>query len=1160
MKALMTALLLLAGTARAWDTVKFLPPVHNKSLEQPVAVAVGSGKIYAVDKKKDLVLVFDGTGVLEAAVGKTGSGKTEFRDPSGVALGPDGRVFVADKGNSRIQILDASGKFLWSFGRGGSAPGTLSDPEGVAVGSDGRVFVADTGNNRVQVFTGEGVFLFGFGSKGKEPGQFSGPTKIAVDPSDGIYVLDSGNGRIQRFDAAARFLRETPSSADDMAVDAFGYLYVLDSGSGKVTEFDPSGSEQGRLGSSGKGDFQFRKPQGLALGPDHLMVVADTDNRRLQKMAVPNSRKTAVLPANPAAKLTVSGPAGAWKFKASGLSVAGDEIFGYLPDAGSFVRLDAGGSELSRFGSKSGKGPSVTKDSDGFAASKKLGFYASDTPNHRLQRFSVDGKWLANFAESQGLFDGRGKEGRVKSPRGVAINDEGTVYVADAGNRRVDAFSPDGAFLFAIGPEVGSYELKEPWALAWDPEGFLYIADKGLGRVLKVSPSGALSLSVGGEGDGVGQFRSPVSVAFDGKHYLYVLDKELRRVSVYTREGRWLTDLLSGGDDERELDEPSSLAVLGSKLLIADPGKNRIVSYDLHPYLAAPPAVSTKVADGSVLVSWEPVTDPWAAGYRILRSTALAGPWNEAGRADKPPFRDAEAAALQKYFYRVATVAKTGDAGNPGAPVEAFVPASLNRAAIEISTVAIGNLFSANYKWYLKNPAGTAVVSNNVNQTFQNVKVTFRLLDFMDFGYDTEIKTLGPSQSVEVPLIATLNNKILEVSEDTPVQAEISLTYFEEGKAQKVSLTKPLRIYSRNAITWDEPRRIANFITPKDPPVLEFGRDVLRDPPAAAESAVLNSSLLTALHVWDALSESGVKYLTNPSNPYEAVSEDPNFPVDYTRFPRETLKGRTGQCSDLVTLFSSILEGQRVRTALLDYPGHVALMFDTGETEAADAGLPEEFLIRHEDTLWVPLEATLVGKPFPEALRQAARAYKAENEKGKVKIIDIRGAWKDFEPATLPSGESAPALPAADALRARAQEEIRALAKERYSFIKKSLDARLKDNPKDAEARVQLGLLEHEHGRKDAARGQFMAALESAPKDAAALNNLGNLDFLAGDFSGARAQYLKASEADPGDPAIWLNLARASLKLKDTAKAKEFGDRAVSLDSVLAPVVDELFR
>ena len=129
------------------------------------------------------------------------------------------------------------------------------------------------------------------------------------------------------------------------------------------------------------------------------------------------------------------------------------------------------------------------------------------------------------------------------------------------------------------------------------------------------------------------------------------------------------------------------------------------------------------------------------------------------------------------------------------------------------------------------------------------------------------------------------------------------------------------QINGRNAITWEDPRRIANYITPKDPPVLDLTREIQRqagnDP---AGTAYLNENLVIAMRLWAALGSLGVKFLPSPNNPFVEMSEDPAFPVDYTQFPRETLRRLSGECDDLVTLISSMYEGATVRTALLDYP------------------------------------------------------------------------------------------------------------------------------------------------------------------------------------------------------------------------------------------------
>ncbi|MBI5622813.1 MAG: 6-bladed beta-propeller [Elusimicrobia bacterium] len=1154
-RILAAAAAMAPSAAGAFDNVKFLDPWSIREAASPVALAAAPDRVYVVDRQMCAVLIYDGQGKFLKSVGSKGKGPEQFRDPEGIAVGPEGRVFVADKGNARIQLLDADGKFLWSFGS------SLEDPKGVSVGTDGRVYVADTDNERVKVFTKEGIFLYGFGSKGKEQGQFRGPEKVAVSPNDEIFVLDSGNGRIQRFDPATRFVHEIGEEGADLALDAYGFLYVLDPDRAKVLEFDPKGIPLGKFGSAGKGPTQFKDPEALALAPEAgseagtvVVLVLDAGNARIQRIELPNKLKTRRLAPNPAPKLLITGPSASWPSRAEVLRAQGDAAYAYDPDAGEFVVIDGAGKEVRRFGTKKGKGPSVTKGTRGFAVSEKLGIFVSDTPSNRIQLFDLKGAWKMNFAEKEGFFDSRKNEGRVRNPRGVAVNEEGTLYVADADNRRVDVFNLDGAFLSALGPQVGDFELQEPHDVAWDPEGFLYILDKGLKKVLKCGPSGNLVTSWGGEGDGVGEFRSPESLAYDGKNYVYVLDRELRRVSVFTREGRWMTDVFSRGKGERELDEPVSLALQGSRLLVADRGKGAVLSFDMHPYLTAPVSISTAVKGGVVALSWKASSDPWALEYVVLRSSGPAGPWEKVGISEMTTFEDATVAGARTYFYSLATESGTRDTGAPSAPVAVFVPASANRAPVEISTAVIGNIFSANYKWYLKNPVGSVVVKNNVNVPFQNLKVTFRLKEFMDFGYDTEIKMLGAEETAEVPLIATLNNRILDVSEDTPVQAEFELSYFEDGQPRRVSLTRPLRVYSRNAITWDKPERIGTFITPKDPPIVEYSREVVRT--AAAGAGGLNRALVTAQHLWDALSESGVKFITNPSNPYEKVSEDPSFPVDYTQFPRDTLKLKSGQCDDLSTLLASLLESSRVRAALLDFPGHMALMFDTETDDPLEAGLAEEDLVKHDGTLWVPVEATMVGRPLSEAVRKAAYAYRTERAKGGVQVIDARSAWQGYEPATLPKADWTAEVPAAAARAKRSEPELAAWSKERYKLAKAQFVALLKKNGRDIDAINELGILEHEAGNKEEARKRFGQALALDPKDAAAWNNMGTADFMAGNYAAAEADYLKASGADGRDPDIWLNLARCALKLKNADKARQYSAKAVALDPGLAPVVE----
>ena len=1044
----------------SYDSIKLFDPIKSEDLNKPVAAAASLTRLYALDSKKNQLFIFDLAGKPLKAV--TGDPKHPFKRPRGVALGADGKIFIADTGNSRVQILSADGQFLGAFGENGSQAGELDSPESVAVGLDGRIYVADTGNNRVQVFTEEGILLFQFGEKGSEPGKFKSPKKVVVDPSDEIYVFDYGNSRIEKFDASARFAREFPATGD-FAVDGFGFLYALDGK--KVAEINPGGAVLGRFGSEGTGPGQLKKSEGLAVAADGTILVCDTGNGRIQRIELTSKEKTTLLPMNVATKILVSGPSRSWDYAAEGIAADGQTLYAWIAKDKQFALIDENGKEKSRIGAKGGaEAPSATTGTNGFAVSQKLGLFVADSQNVRMQKFTADGSWKTNFAESGGFMTNKTKEGRIKDPRGVAINDAGTVYLADTGNKRVDAFNPDGVFLFGIGPSVGPVQLLEPTALAWDKARFLYIIDKKLRKVVKTEPSGAYLASWGEQGSGPGQFQEPIAAVYDGNTYLYVLDGALKRVSVFAKDGRWMTDLFSGGKDDHALVDPVGLALQGSRLLIADKGRSKILSFDLRFHLAAPMGLAVQMKDGAVALSWKPVADSWVDGYTVLRASQPAGPYEDIGKADSARFEDSTAAAYAKYWYRAATRSKTGDVGVAASPVEFAVGGVFNKPPVELSTITIGNIFSANYKWYLKNPIGMAVVTNNVQAPFENIKISFRLKDFMDFGYDQEIKRLAPQQTVELPLIATLNNKILEVTEDTPIQAEFTLTYFEGGQQRSLSMTKPLRVYSRNAIVWNDPMRIANFITPKDPPVLEFARSAVREAPKAPKEDSLNENVVTAMHIWDSLSEYGVSFFSNPNNPYEKLSEDPNFPVDYTQFPRETLKRKSGQCDDLTTLIIAMLDGTKVPAAVVDYPGHMALMFDTETDDVFEAGFPESQMIKRNGTWWVPLEATMIGKPFQEAVSKAANAYYTEHARGKVSVLDVADAWRQYEPATMSASDWSPEPPKPAMRRARFEAEVAALAAQRYEALKRTYDYRVKNGPDVTDALIDLGLLEETDG------------------------------------------------------------------------------------------------
>jgi tetratricopeptide (TPR) repeat protein len=242
--------------------------------------------------------------------------------------------------------------------------------------------------------------------------------------------------------------------------------------------------------------------------------------------------------------------------------------------------------------------------------------------------------------------------------------------------------------------------------------------------------------------------------------------------------------------------------------------------------------------------------------------------------------------------------------------------------------------------------------------------------------------------------------------------------------------------------------------------------------------------------------------------------------------------------------------------ALLDFPGHIALMFDTGETDANAVGLPEDYLIKYNNTWWVGVETTMVGKSFQDSILHVADLYRKMDK--DVKVIDVRTAWNEFEPVTLPETESDKYASAG--LSDRIKEAISSLMAARYDYLKKYYGRILQEMPGDIEANLSLGIVHAEYKAYDAAAGCFGKVLEKEPFNAGALNNMGNLSFTAGKYDEAKDYYFKASKADPFDGNIWLNLARVSGKLGKKDDIKTFAERAAKIEPELKSIGDKLSK
>lgn len=159
-------------------------------------------------------------------------------------------------------------------------------------------------------------------------------------------------------------------------------------------------------------------------------------------------------------------------------------------------------------------------------------------------------------------FPGAGP-GELLAPRDMTIGPDGTIFVLDSGNQRVQAFTPDGTLLHEFGgPGAGpgqfSAEGQGPWGIAADEE-FVYVADTWNHRIQKFTHDGDFVMSFGQAGDisqaadqGLGLFFGPRDIALLEDGRLLVTDTGNHRVQIMDRNGNFLGQIggqngMSGG-------------------------------------------------------------------------------------------------------------------------------------------------------------------------------------------------------------------------------------------------------------------------------------------------------------------------------------------------------------------------------------------------------------------------------------------------------------------------------------------------------------------------------------------------------------------------------------------------------------------------------------
>lgn len=345
--------------------------------------------------------------------------------------------------------------------------GALLDPGGLSPAPGGLIFVADRGHDRIAVVNAAGGILRTFGSRGSGPAELSGPSDVAVDgPRDRVYVVDRGNRRIAVFNLAGTPLERWQTAGPTegfvphavAVAPASGDVYVLSRLPwGRVERFGRDGVWKSGFGETGSGRGQFQWPEDIAVDSTGRVLVADTNNDRIQIFsAADDTAVEAIVPLRGVAGVAVDGATG----RVYALYVGAG---GTLSQVQSFTAEGVPGTVLSSsapepFASANGIGVGNGR----LAITTGAG---STDGRHGLRQYDAAG--LAPAAST--VTNPLGHAGFIR-PTALDVRADGTVYIADGLLRVTRRYDPDGSFRERLDAGAGD-------DIAVGPSGEVFLVD-----------------------------------------------------------------------------------------------------------------------------------------------------------------------------------------------------------------------------------------------------------------------------------------------------------------------------------------------------------------------------------------------------------------------------------------------------------------------------------------------------------------------------------------------------------------------------------------------------------------------------------------------------------------------------------------------------------
>lgn len=540
----------VAGTGKRASSPDGAAPLDT-SLLSPRNVAVdAAGNVYIAEFEGHRVrrLGTDGRLVTLAGTGVAGyrgdgdrATLAQLNYPAGLAFDRAGALYIADSSNNVVRKIYADGTIGTVLGR--TAATALFTPIAIAVDAAGTVYTGDstfavrayTAAAKWITFAGTGAPGYSGDGAAAVGAAMSAVNDLAADAAGNLWIADGvrvrrvdGTGTIQSVagDGYAHAVGDGGAATAAnlyqpaaVALDGAGNLYIADTGTERVRQVAAGGTigtlagtgaiGLGAAGGAAAGTALYA-PAGVAMDWTGRLLIADTFNHRIvavnaaHQLAAVAGTGTPGVSGDGAAPLVAQlrGPRGICEDLGGTLYIADTSNHRVMKIVPGGVLQTAAGNGSPGYAGEGGTARLAQLNAPGACAVDSAGtLFIADTGNHAIRRVTADG--IIVTVAGTGAAGGVGDEGaavaaQLASPRGVAVNDSGELFIADTGNHRIRMVTADGVIHTIAGTGAAGFagdggagtaaQLNAPQGLSLDGAGDLYFADTGNNRVRRLLP------------------------------------------------------------------------------------------------------------------------------------------------------------------------------------------------------------------------------------------------------------------------------------------------------------------------------------------------------------------------------------------------------------------------------------------------------------------------------------------------------------------------------------------------------------------------------------------------------------------------------------------------------------------------------------------------